>query len=947
MAGTLLLVAAAFGLGSYYGLSISERTFAIRQFNAVADSTLIEIQDAFDTMSSALVTLSSIYSNLYPDEDQWPYVVLPGFYETVPFLTDTSRLDSMLFIPMVEPEPNAHPSNQTEYEKYLWSYYASEPAIPSYPPPGVPTPELGGYGGIWSTGGRPYAVTISHDVTGQVNWGNSSTNALFPIAQSVFGGSLTSHHLGWNLHGTFYEDPYIDKVINCTKETGDYSKALRECRSVRPWTLNDNTKVVDTNVAFPILLKLNDSTHKMVGCVGGHFEWSSLLSRIVPKYVGEIDVVVTGAAFDFFNGNALRDDYTFMYTIRDGTPELRGIGDLHDKTYTKYGRTNKDVPIFDTLIDITFYPRDSFIDDYETDNPLYVSIGSVLLILLCSLVFVIYDFAVSRKSFRQEIVLDTKRRFVRYISHEVRTPLNTVRLGLKLFELELTSLKNNMIGMSAAALRDEVATCLENWIDLTNDVLGNSEAAVDVLSDLLNYDKIETGTLRLEFSMVAIWEVVSGVFKAFGMQAAQKSINLKLTGALWDAPFVALQPGQEEQHRRMGVVGDATRIAQVLRNLLSNALKFTPEQGSVTVQADWVQNGLPGEFALDIPEDQTDLLQEPRTGSIRISVTDSGAGLSEEQLAQICNEGVQFNANQLQAGQGSGLGLFISKGIVEQHGGMMNVASDGLGRGTTFTVELPLYALPERLILYEVNTTPLEGTPLPTAGDAGAGVGTSGGTASTTPASAVGGRDSTGARAAAAPLSLVPQERAAVSLEKDKTTTNGPHESHGIPLVPIQKLRVLVIDDALSNRKLLMRILRAKGYDCEEAEDGAKGVEKYQEMCTKGNPPDAVLSDYEMPVMIGPHAVLKMREMGCECFIVGITGNIMQSDIDYFKEHGADAVLAKPLNTDTFESLFKQFRQRPVASPRFAKGVSVAKSAGYAPPSKVQPFEETADMMAV
>jgi signal transduction histidine kinase len=69
-------------------------------------------------------------------------------------------------------------------------------------------------------------------------------------------------------------------------------------------------------------------------------------------------------------------------------------------------------------------------------------------------------------------------------------------------------------------------------------------------------------------------------------------------------------------------------------------------------------------------------------------VKDSGTGLSASQLEEICAEGVQFNANELQAGQGSGLGLFISKGIVEQHGGRLLVESEGLGKGVTFTASL-------------------------------------------------------------------------------------------------------------------------------------------------------------------------------------------------------------------------------------------------------------------
>jgi CheY-like chemotaxis protein len=99
--------------------------------------------------------------------------------------------------------------------------------------------------------------------------------------------------------------------------------------------------------------------------------------------------------------------------------------------------------------------------------------------------------------------------------------------------------------------------------------------------------------------------------------------------------------------------------------------------------------------------------------------------------------------------------------------------------------------------------------------------------------------------------------------------------------------------DANSNRKMLLRILRAKNYVCEEAENGRVAVEKYAAAVERGEPFDVILSDYEMPVMNGPDSVREMRRMGCKCFIAGITGNVLQDDIDHFKERGADNVLAK------------------------------------------------------
>ncbi|KAJ1419019.1 histidine kinase-like ATPase [Ochromonadaceae sp. CCMP2298] len=366
-----------------------------------------------------------------------------------------------------------------------------------------------------------------------------------------------------------------------------------------------------------------------------------------------------------------------------------------------------------------------------------------------------------RESEEQRVVLDTKKKFVRFISHEIRTPLNSVRLGLKLFDVELVAGVKALATASPTEALRMVGEMMQSWIQLTDNCLSNTEAAVDVLSDLLNYDKIESGTMRLEFSPVRLWDE------------------------------------EKEAFESLHVVGDAGCISQLLRNIVSNALKFTPKSGTVTLQVDWHIEGLPY-CRIDIADNDISLglIYNPRAGSVRVSVTDTGAGLSPEQLGQICGEGVQFNANLLQAGQGSGLGLFISKGMTKQHGGTLTVTSAGLGCGDTFTVELSLF---------EIN--------------------------------------------------------------------------------------VNVENDAALNRKLLTRILKLKGYECTEAEDGLVAIEKYEAAVARGEPFDAILCDYEMPVVNGPTCVQKMRGLGCSCFIVGVTGNIMQ--IDFFKDHGADTVLAK------------------------------------------------------
>jgi len=314
------------------------------------------------------------------------------------------------------------------------------------------------------------------------------------------------------------------------------------------------------------------------------------------------------------------------------------------------------------------------------------------------------------------------------------------------------------------------------------------------------------------------------------------------------------------------------------------------------ITATTITNGLP-----DTTFASSNKYAEPqvRAGSIQIAVKDSGAGLTEKQLQDLCNEGVQFNANELQAGQGSGLGLYIAKGIVEQHSGVMTVASEGLGQGVTFTVELPLFvgACSHRPSLLLDGAHPLK--PQPTSHmDSAIG-------------SAMG-------------LGVV--------------STDSTQFSNDIK-------RTLVVDDSPFNRKMLIRLLTTRGYICEQAEDGQHCLRVYKELCDRGEPPDAITMDFEMPVMNGPAATKALRELGCTCLIVGVTGNVLPEDVSHFMAQGADHVLTKPLVLETFEELLFKHQYghtKPAAAPLVisVKPTSGKNNKGAGMATQVHPFEE-------
>jgi CheY-like chemotaxis protein len=278
-------------------------------------------------------------------------------------------------------------------------------------------------------------------------------------------------------------------------------------------------------------------------------------------------------------------------------------------------------------------------------------------------------------------------------------------------------------------------------------------------------------------------------------------------------------------------------------------------------------------------------------------VKDSGPGLSPEQQEALFHQGVQFNPNQLQAGQGSGLGLWISKEIVSLHHGTILVTSEGLGCGSTFKVTLPV-VLRENLASCLGSPTALilscasGEQSLLGCEDFGEGEGKSGDLHYPS-------QDDSGGEPYLSPVSALP------------LNSNPPKPEPQPEQEPKSRARhVLVVDDAPSNRKLVCRLLRSKGFVCHEAENGAECVEK---VMSREHPYELILMDFEMPVMNGPSAARRLRENRCDLLIIGVTGNVLPEDQSYFLEQGANVVLRKPLNVSDLLEEIERHQRSPLS----------------------------------
>jgi signal transduction histidine kinase/ActR/RegA family two-component response regulator len=222
-----------------------------------------------------------------------------------------------------------------------------------------------------------------------------------------------------------------------------------------------------------------------------------------------------------------------------------------------------------------------------------------------------------------------KDEFLMTISHELRTPLNTIQGWVRMLQ-------------TGAVAESQRARTLE-IIDR------NTRAQTRIVEDLLDVSRIITGKLQLHVSRVDLRAIVQAGVESIRPAAAAKAIVLETR--VGEGSFV--------------ITGDADRLQQVVWNFLSNALKFTPACGRVSV-------------TLDRPD-----------GAVRVSVTDSGIGIGPEFLPFVFDRFRQGDTGTTRAHGGLGLGLAIARNLVELHGGSVEVDSPGINKGTTFRVLLP------------------------------------------------------------------------------------------------------------------------------------------------------------------------------------------------------------------------------------------------------------------
>jgi PAS domain S-box-containing protein len=223
-----------------------------------------------------------------------------------------------------------------------------------------------------------------------------------------------------------------------------------------------------------------------------------------------------------------------------------------------------------------------------------------------------------------------KDEFLATISHELRTPLNAITGWSSM-------LLSNTLGEKDARMAIET-------------INRNARAQAQIIEDILDVSRIITGKLRLDIQLIDPGKIIESAIESARPAAEAKAIRLQM--------LLDPQAGP--------VSGDPNRLQQVIWNLISNAIKFTPKNGRVQVRLERINS------------------------HIEISISDTGQGISAEFLPYVFERFRQSDSTTSRRHGGLGLGLSIVRQLVEMHGGSVSVASPGEGQGATFVVTLPL-----------------------------------------------------------------------------------------------------------------------------------------------------------------------------------------------------------------------------------------------------------------
>jgi len=384
-----------------------------------------------------------------------------------------------------------------------------------------------------------------------------------------------------------------------------------------------------------------------------------------------------------------------------------------------------------------------------------------------------------------------KSAFLSTMSHEIRTPMNAI-LGITEMHIQKETLDQ------------DVRHGLER-------IYTSGDMLLSIINDILDLSKIEAGKLELAISKYETASLISDTAQLNMMRIGSKRINFEL--------FV-------EEDLPATLYGDELRIKQILNNLLSNSLKYT-SKGSVKMSV--------SSKSVEDDKEMTTLI---------ISVSDTGQGMSKEQVDKLFDEYSRFNVEANRSTEGTGLGMSITRNLIHMMNGDISIESEP-GAGSTFTVFLPQGKTDSAVLGKEIVE----------------------------------------------------------ALHNFRSSSRAKMKRTKIIRDPMPYGSVLIVDDVETNIFVAKGLIAPYAINADSVESGFGALKKVE----NGNAYDIIFMDHMMPEMDGVETTKKLREMGYEHPIIALTANAVVGQTEIFLGNGFDDFISKPIDVRELNRVLNKF----------------------------------------